>query len=121
MIEPPCKQWLNSSPQLSWIKLHTALFGHGPCKGLRFAGVMPASGMHMSVGALTSLTHAYGSDVYSARYISCVGVMKCSMTMQVGERGMIHARPCARSFATSPVKTAPLPVSSRPNCSNCGA
>nr|DAP22466.1 MAG TPA: hypothetical protein [Caudoviricetes sp.] len=41
--------------------------------------------------------------------------------MQAGERGMIHARPCARSFATSPVKTAPLPVSSRPNCSNCGA
>ena len=31
---------------------------------------MPASGMHMSVGALTSLTHAYGSGVYSARYIS---------------------------------------------------
>ena len=82
---------------------------------------MPASGMHVSVGALTSLTQAYGSGVYSARYISCVGVMKCSMTMQAGERGMIHARPCARSFATSPVKTAPLPVSSRPNCSNCGA
>ena len=56
---------------------------------------MPASGMHVSVGALTSLTQAYGSGVYSARYISCVGVMKCSMTMQAGERGMIHARPCA--------------------------
>ena len=69
---------------------------------------MPASGMHVSVGALTSLTQAYGSGVYSARYISRVGVMKCSMTMQAGERGMIHARPCARSFATSPVKTAPL-------------
>ena len=82
---------------------------------------MPASGMHVSVGALTSLTHAYGSGVYSAKSMLCVGVMKCSMTMQVGERGMIHARPCARSFATSPVKTAPLPVSSRPNCSNCGA
>ena len=54
---------------------------------------MPASGMHVSVGALTSLTQAYGSGVYSARYISCVGVMKCSMTRQVGERGMIHARP----------------------------
>ena len=65
---------------------------------------MPASGMHVSVGVLTSLTQAYGSGVYSARYISCVGVMKCSMTMQAGERGIIHARPCARSFATSPVK-----------------
>ncbi len=46
---------------------------------------MPASGMHVSVGALTSLTQAYGSGVYSARYMLRVGVMKCSMTMQAGE------------------------------------
>ena len=103
------------------MKLHTAPPGQGPRSGFRFAGVIPASGMHASVGALIALTHAYGSGVYSKRDISCVGVMRCSITRQLGERGTTHARPLARSLATSPVKTAPLPVSSRPNCSNCGA
>ena len=56
-IRPP-SSGETSSPQLPWMKLQTLLCGQGPRAGARLAGVMPALGMHSSVGALTSVTQA---------------------------------------------------------------